>query len=176
MEAKGTRQQSKGNKIKAKTNAVAARPPPPFGVQEAQSKLARARRADAPAGSAVRELQAECDALRKLINCNVCHQRQVRPCAGGDGVCGVGVAPKWPHCAASCSDRTHPYPQRTATPPPTFSPGPLLPAPQKDVVITKCWHMFCGECIRRNLETRHRKCPGCGAPFGQGDVKSFFFT
>ena len=22
--------------------------------------------------------QAECDALRKLINCNVCHQRQVR--------------------------------------------------------------------------------------------------
>ncbi|GAB4815094.1 hypothetical protein N2152v2_002140 [Parachlorella kessleri] len=91
-------------------------------LEEAQARLERARRSEVPAGAAERELQAECDALRKLINCNVCHQRQ------------------------------------------------------KDVVITKCWHMFCNECIRRNLETRHRKCPGCGTPFGQGDVKQFFWT
>lgn len=72
---------------------------------------------------------------------------------------------------------TPPTPSPSIPPPrhPHFPLGPP-PAPQKDVVITKCWHMFCGECIRRNLETRHRKCPGCGAPFGQGDVKSFFFT
>ena len=42
-------------------------------------------------------VQAECAALRNMINCNVCHQRQ------------------------------------------------------KDVVITKCWHMFCNHCIQRNL-------------------------
>ena len=42
-------------------------------------------------------MQAECAALRNMINCNVCHQRQ------------------------------------------------------KDVVITKCWHMFCNHCIQRNL-------------------------
>ena len=41
--------------------------------------------------------QAECSALRAMINCNVCHQRQ------------------------------------------------------KDVIITKCWHMFCNQCIKRNL-------------------------
>ena len=46
--------------------------------QEAQARLERARRSEVPAGAAERELQAECDALRKLINCNVCHQRQVR--------------------------------------------------------------------------------------------------
>lgn len=45
-------------------------------------------------------LQAENAALRAMINCNVCHQRQ------------------------------------------------------KDVVITKCWHMFCQHCIKRNLGER----------------------
>ena len=46
-------------------------------LQEVQARLDRMRRSEAPAGAAERELQAECDALRKLINCNVCHQRQV---------------------------------------------------------------------------------------------------
>lgn len=48
----------------------------------------------------LRRVQAECSALRAMINCNVCHQRQ------------------------------------------------------KDVVITKCWHMFCQQCIKRNLGER----------------------
>lgn len=39
------------------------------------------------------------------------------------------------------------------------------------VVITKCFHLFCSPCIQRNLEIRHRKCPGCGTPFGQSDVR-----
>jgi E3 ubiquitin-protein ligase BRE1 len=46
----------------------------------------------------------------------------------------------------------------------------------KDVIITKCWHIFCSPCIQRNLETRNRKCPGCGVAFGQHDVKPFYFT
>ncbi|ONK75057.1 uncharacterized protein A4U43_C03F12870 [Asparagus officinalis] len=41
----------------------------------------------------------------------------------------------------------------------------------KEVVITKCFHLFCHTCIQRNLEIRHRKCPGCGTPFGQSDVR-----
>ncbi|KAG2656404.1 hypothetical protein PVAP13_1KG078600 [Panicum virgatum] len=41
----------------------------------------------------------------------------------------------------------------------------------KEVVIIKCFHLFCSPCIQRNLEIRHRKCPGCGTPFGQNDVR-----
>ncbi|KAH9601964.1 hypothetical protein KSS87_000337 [Heliosperma pusillum] len=39
------------------------------------------------------------------------------------------------------------------------------------VVIGKCFHLFCNECIQRNLEIRHRKCPACGTAFGQNDVR-----
>ncbi|KAI8573059.1 hypothetical protein RHMOL_Rhmol01G0249200 [Rhododendron molle] len=41
----------------------------------------------------------------------------------------------------------------------------------KEVVIVKCFHLFCNPCIQRNLEIRHRKCPGCGTAFGQSDVR-----
>ncbi|XP_039014867.1 E3 ubiquitin-protein ligase BRE1-like 2 isoform X4 [Hibiscus syriacus] len=41
----------------------------------------------------------------------------------------------------------------------------------KEVVIVKCYHLFCNPCIQRNLELRHRKCPGCGTAFGQNDVR-----
>lgn len=27
-----------------------------------------------------------------------------------------------------------------------------------------------------DAESRHRKCPGCGISFGQGDVHNFYFT
>lgn len=47
---------------------------------------------------------------------------------------------------------------------------------QKDVIITKCMHMFCRPCIQRNLDSRSRKCPGCGAAFGTKDVHQFYFT
>lgn len=70
----------------------------------------------------VHEAEQELDAMRKLLNCNVCHERQ------------------------------------------------------KSVIITKCCHVFCDRCIKKNLEARHRKCPGCGAAFGQADVKQFFWT
>ena len=35
---------------------------------------------------------------------------------------------------------------------------------QKDVIITKCWHMFCQHCIKRNLG-------GCARVFGAGAVR-----
>ncbi|KEH42364.1 putative aminoacyltransferase, E1 ubiquitin-activating enzyme [Medicago truncatula] len=41
----------------------------------------------------------------------------------------------------------------------------------KEVVIVKCYHLFCNPCIQRNLELRHRKCPACGTAFGQSDVR-----
>lgn len=41
----------------------------------------------------------------------------------------------------------------------------------KEVVIVKCYHLFCNQCIQRNLEIRHRRCPGCGTAFGQNDVR-----
>lgn len=45
---------------------------------------------------------------------------------------------------------------------------------QKDCIITKCWHIFCSACIKANLDTRHRKCPACGAAFGQADVRQIY--
>ena len=49
----------------------------------------------------------------------------------------------------------------------------------KDCAITRCFHLFCKECIDENLRqrnSRHRKCPACGEKFSQEDVKSVFFT
>lgn len=68
------------------------------------------------------ELQAECDVLRSMINCNVCHTRQ------------------------------------------------------KDRMIKTCNHLFCSECLEGTLQSRNRKCPGCGSKFGMNDVKPFYFT
>lgn len=46
----------------------------------------------------------------------------------------------------------------------------------KDCVITRCYHVFCRPCISANLANRHRKCPGCGKAFGEGDVHTVFFV
>ncbi|KAK4783349.1 hypothetical protein SAY86_007723 [Trapa natans] len=45
---------------------------------------------------------------------------------------------------------------------------------RKEVVITKCYHLFCNTCILRVMETRHRKCPACAASFGPNDVKPVY--
>ncbi|TDH70624.1 uncharacterized protein CCR75_005093 [Bremia lactucae] len=47
---------------------------------------------------------------------------------------------------------------------------------RKDVIITKCFHIFCKECIENNLKSRNRKCPTCKKMFGQDDVKTVWFT
>ncbi|CAL5382679.1 unnamed protein product [Camellia sinensis] len=44
----------------------------------------------------------------------------------------------------------------------------------KEVVITKCYHLFCNPCIQRIIESRHRKCPVCAASFGANDVKPVY--
>ncbi|XP_041456820.1 E3 ubiquitin-protein ligase BRE1A-like [Lytechinus variegatus] len=40
---------------------------------------------------------------------------------------------------------------------------------RKDVVLTKCFHVFCFNCIKTRYETRQRKCPKCNAGFGAND-------
>jgi E3 ubiquitin-protein ligase BRE1 len=45
----------------------------------------------------------------------------------------------------------------------------------KGVVITRCYHMFCAECVNVRLENRDRKCPGCAAAFSASDVKAIYF-
>ncbi|XP_011621166.1 E3 ubiquitin-protein ligase BRE1-like 1 [Amborella trichopoda] len=44
----------------------------------------------------------------------------------------------------------------------------------KEVVITKCYHLFCSPCIHKALESRHRKCSICGLTFGLNDVKNVY--
>lgn len=44
----------------------------------------------------------------------------------------------------------------------------------KEVVITKCCHLFCNPCVQRIIETRHRKCPTCAVSFGTNDVKPVY--
>ncbi|CAI0445890.1 unnamed protein product [Linum tenue] len=44
----------------------------------------------------------------------------------------------------------------------------------KEVVITKCYHLFCNPCVQKVTESRHRKCPVCAASFGQNDVKPVY--
>nr|CAD1844899.1 unnamed protein product [Ananas comosus var. bracteatus] len=45
---------------------------------------------------------------------------------------------------------------------------------QKEVVIAKCYHLFCHHCVQKTLESRHRKCPTCGSSFGPNDVKPIY--
>lgn len=47
---------------------------------------------------------------------------------------------------------------------------------KKSVIISKCFHMFCKECVDNNLKSRNRKCPTCKKMFGQDDVKAVWLT
>ncbi|GMI96450.1 REDUCED DORMANCY 4, histone mono-ubiquitination 1 [Hibiscus trionum] len=44
----------------------------------------------------------------------------------------------------------------------------------KEVVITKCYHLFCNPCVQKITESCHRKCPVCAASFGANDVKPVY--
>ncbi|KDO27926.1 hypothetical protein SPRG_07200 [Saprolegnia parasitica CBS 223.65] len=46
----------------------------------------------------------------------------------------------------------------------------------KDVIISKCSHMFCKDCMDANLKARNRKCPTCKKMFGQDDLKSVWWS
>ncbi|KAF9263329.1 BRE1-domain-containing protein [Marasmius fiardii PR-910] len=45
----------------------------------------------------------------------------------------------------------------------------------RKVLLTKCWHTFCKDCIEARISTRQRKCPACNLAFGQSDVQTIFF-
>lgn len=46
---------------------------------------------------------------------------------------------------------------------------------QKAVIITRCWHMFCEECVQKRVASRSRKCPGCSMPFAESEVQRIYF-
>uniref|UniRef100_A0A0N5AMT2 E3 ubiquitin protein ligase n=1 Tax=Syphacia muris TaxID=451379 RepID=A0A0N5AMT2_9BILA len=45
---------------------------------------------------------------------------------------------------------------------------------RKDAVLTKCFHVFCMECMKTRYETRRRKCPKCNAAFGANDYRRLY--
>ena len=46
----------------------------------------------------------------------------------------------------------------------------------KDAVITKCFHVFCYDCLKARVETRQRKCPKCNAQFGGNDFHRLYLA
>jgi E3 ubiquitin-protein ligase BRE1 len=44
----------------------------------------------------------------------------------------------------------------------------------KNVVLVKCMHSFCNDCINNCLANRNRKCPKCNHKFSQVDVKQLW--
>jgi len=44
----------------------------------------------------------------------------------------------------------------------------------KNVVLAKCMHSFCNECVKDCLANRNRKCPKCNHKFSQVDVKQLW--
>ncbi|XP_070571727.1 E3 ubiquitin-protein ligase BRE1A-like [Ptychodera flava] len=51
---------------------------------------------------------------------------------------------------------------------------PCCNVKRKDTVLTKCFHVFCSECIKTRYETRQRKCPECNAAFGANDYHRIY--
>lgn len=52
---------------------------------------------------------------------------------------------------------------------------PVCNTRDKKVIITRCKHMFCRQCVNANLEGRNRKCPSCGIRFDKKDVEDVWF-
>lgn len=46
----------------------------------------------------------------------------------------------------------------------------------KDAVLTKCFHVFCFDCLKTRVDTRQRKCPKCNAQFGTKDFHRLYLT
>ncbi|CEQ41340.1 SPOSA6832_03051 [Sporobolomyces salmonicolor] len=46
----------------------------------------------------------------------------------------------------------------------------------KSVILTRCGHTFCKECVDARLANRQRKCPNCGGMFGKDDVGPPFYA
>lgn len=46
----------------------------------------------------------------------------------------------------------------------------------KDAVLTKCFHVFCYDCLKTRVDTRQRKCPKCNAQFGANDFHRLYLV
>lgn len=46
----------------------------------------------------------------------------------------------------------------------------------KETVLTKCFHVFCYECLKMRYDTRQRKCPKCNCAFGANDFHRIYIT
>eukprot|EP00002_Diphylleia_rotans_P029384 TRINITY_DN5986_c0_g1_i2.p1 TRINITY_DN5986_c0_g1~~TRINITY_DN5986_c0_g1_i2.p1 ORF type:complete len:304 (+),score=70.02 TRINITY_DN5986_c0_g1_i2:208-1119(+) len=44
----------------------------------------------------------------------------------------------------------------------------------KNVMIVKCGHTFCRQCVDSTLEARNRRCPDCRNPFDRNDVRQLY--
>lgn len=53
---------------------------------------------------------------------------------------------------------------------------PSCKVKRKDAVLSKCFHVFCYDCLRTRYETRQRKCPKCNAAFGANDYHRLFLS
>ncbi|XP_063674554.1 E3 ubiquitin-protein ligase BRE1A-like isoform X2 [Bolinopsis microptera] len=51
---------------------------------------------------------------------------------------------------------------------------PVCNVRKKDAVLTKCYHIFCFECMKLRYDTRQRKCPKCNAAFGASDFHRIY--
>ncbi|XP_063287020.1 E3 ubiquitin-protein ligase BRE1B isoform X2 [Pelobates fuscus] len=47
---------------------------------------------------------------------------------------------------------------------------------KKDAVLTKCFHVFCFECVKTRYDSRQRKCPKCNAAFGAHDFHRIYIN
>lgn len=53
---------------------------------------------------------------------------------------------------------------------------PSCKVKRKDAVLTKCFHVFCFDCLKTRYETRQRKCPKCNAAFGANDFHRLYLS
>ncbi len=53
---------------------------------------------------------------------------------------------------------------------------PSCKVKQKDAVLTKCFHVFCFDCLQKRYDTRQRKCPKCNAGFGANDFRKLYLS
>ena len=44
----------------------------------------------------------------------------------------------------------------------------------KEVILAKCFHTFCKECIAKSYGSRNRQCPQCRVKFAQNEIHAFF--
>lgn len=52
---------------------------------------------------------------------------------------------------------------------------PSCKVKRKDAVLSKCFHVFCYDCLKTRYETRQRKCPKCNCAFGANDYHRLYF-